>query len=100
MLAQEISGALSRGVATDAFDENELEEELEAMQQESLDQKLLGAETAPTQPVRAPGKFTVASTNFTNNTLTSQLAAPVKAPQKTEEEEEEEELRRLQAEMA
>lgn len=58
MLAAEISEALSRGVATDAIDESELENELEAMQEEALAQKMLGAETAPSQPVRAPRKST------------------------------------------
>lgn len=106
MLAAEISEALSRGVATDPIDEGELEDELEAMQQESLDQKMLGAETAPTQPIRAPGKSP--SSNLTpsgiittvRHLLTFDFAAVKAPPQKTADEEEEEELRRLQAEMA
>jgi charged multivesicular body protein 4A/B len=107
MLAAEISEALSRGVATDAIDEGELDEELEAMQQESLDQKMLGAEAAPIQPVHAPGKSSssglIPSSIITTmrDLLTFCDFTAVKAPpKKTADEEEEEELRRLQAEFA
>jgi len=80
-LSEEISDAISRPVGVAAeIDEDELREELEAMEQEELDNKMLGAE-AP--PVHVPSNGEVIS-----------------ATKSQAETDEEAELRALQAEMA
>lgn len=74
-------------MGTQIADEDELNEELEALQQEELDNKMLGTGAMPVN--RLP------------NAPESNLKA--KAPtrvQQQEEDDEEEELRKLQAEMA
>ena len=57
-LSEEISDAISRPVGVAAeIDEDELREELEAMEQEELDNKMLGAEAPPVHvPSTAEGK--------------------------------------------
>lgn len=46
-IQEEIGEAISQGVATQNMDEGELDEELEALQQEELDNKMLKAGPAP-----------------------------------------------------
>ncbi len=83
-LGEEISDAISRPIGSAAeIDEVELQEELEALEQEELDNKMIGAEAPPVH-------------NLPD--LTSRVAnKPVPT---AEEEDEEAELRALQAEMA
>ncbi|EJT97491.1 Snf7-domain-containing protein [Dacryopinax primogenitus] len=82
-LTNEISDAIANPINMGVdIDEDELKEQLAELEQEELDNKLMGAERAP---VHAPSE-------------PSRVAA---APQKTSEEDEEEaQLRALQAEMA
>ena len=81
-LSEEISGAISRPVGmAGQIDESDLLQELEEMEQEELDNKMLGAE-AP--PVSAPREANVNIMHKVDTGYTS----------------EEEELRNLQAEMA
>lgn len=53
-LASEIDQAISQPLGGVMFDEDELDAELEALEQESLDQQLLGI-TAPATPIPAAG---------------------------------------------
>lgn len=85
-LTQEIGNAITSMPISDAVDEDELESELEAMEQESLDTKLLKTGTVPVADRLPPSA---------NGPLKSN-----KQKQHVEEEDEEEELRKLQAEMA
>ncbi|ANB13785.1 ESCRT-III subunit protein SNF7 [Sugiyamaella lignohabitans] len=78
-LGEEISDAISRPLGQEV-DEDDLNEELEALEQEALDAKMVNAGKAPV-----------------HNLPTQQLHEPEPA---VEEDDEEEELRKLQAEMA
>lgn len=80
-IGEEIGEAITQSVGNQGLDETELDEELEALQQEKLDEEMLRA--GPTPADRLP-------------------SAPegVKAGKQPVEEDEEEELRKLQAEMA
>lgn len=81
VLGQEISNAISRPMGNE-IDEDELEDELEALEQETLEEKMVGVGRAPVGGI-----------------TTSAPAVSSKA-QVQEEDDEEEELRKLQAEMA
>ncbi|KAK0616051.1 vacuolar-sorting protein SNF7 [Bombardia bombarda] len=85
-LSEEIVGAMN-SVNVGAIDEEDLEDELEALQQEELDQKMLGTGSVPVsdQIQRLP---TVAN------------GEPKGKAPAIEEDDEEAELRKLQAEMA
>ncbi|KAK9248015.1 Snf7-domain-containing protein [Lipomyces tetrasporus] len=78
-LSEEIGEAISRPLG-ETVDEDELEDELEALQQEELDAKMLNAGRVPSAKL-------------------PELGAPTKV-EVEEEEDEEEELRKLQREMA
>jgi charged multivesicular body protein 4 len=83
-ISNEISGVLGGRIgATNAEDEEELMAELEAMQQEDIEQKLLQGGSVPVQRV-------------SNNVL----AAANQAPATAEEEDEEAEFAKLQAQFA
>ncbi|KAI1816339.1 vacuolar-sorting protein SNF7 [Poronia punctata] len=85
-LSEEIVSVINSGnLAGEILDENELEDELEALQQEQLDKKMLESGTVPVSPTvpRLP--------NVANSDLKSHAQT---------EDDEEEELRKLQAEMA
>lgn len=91
-LGQEINNAISRPVAGLEMDEEELNDELENLEQEILEEKMVGAGRAPTSAL--PGATEKSSVPAGKN-------RPVAASKEEEEEDsEEEELRRLQAEMA
>ncbi|CAK7209582.1 ESCRT-III subunit protein snf7 [Sporothrix bragantina] len=85
-LSEEIVNAITSNPIGDPLDEDELDEELEALQQEALDEKMLNTGSVPVAdavhqlPTAANGEL---------------KAAPV-----VEEDDEEAELRKLQAEMA
>ncbi|KAF2672586.1 Snf7-domain-containing protein [Microthyrium microscopicum] len=84
-IGEEIGEAITQSIATPGYDETELEDELEALQQEALDDKLMQTghvpkdrvDALPTAPEGVKGKATAVT-----------------------EDDEEEELRKLQAEMA
>ncbi|MCJ1308685.1 ESCRT-III subunit protein snf7 [Agyrium rufum] len=83
-LAEEIGNAISSGGVGNEVDETELNEELEQMEQEALDDKLVNTGPLPQLPASMNGA----------------KVKEVKAPVVAQEEDEEEELRKLQAEMA
>jgi charged multivesicular body protein 4A/B len=89
-VSNEISEAIARPALGTEIDEDELREELEQLEQEELDNKLVGVDV-PAQRVPV----------VTERRITSIMIADVAPAQKTKEEEDEEaELRALQAEMA
>jgi charged multivesicular body protein 4A/B len=91
-ISSEISEAIARPALGNEIDEDELREELEQLEQEELDNKLVGVDV-PSQ--RVP---TVAERRISPAYPVLTVPEPV---QKTKEEEDEEaELRALQAEMA
>lgn len=77
-LGQEISNAIARPMGAVELDEDELADELEALEQEALEEKMVGVGRAPV----------------------GGLPATASKAKVQEEDEEEEELRKLQAEMA
>lgn len=87
-VGDEIAEALTSGAQANTADEEDLEEELEALQQEELDNKMLDTGTMPVSdqvhkmPTPARGEI------------------KGKAPQRAQEEDEDEELEKLKAEMA
>ncbi|VVT45507.1 uncharacterized protein SAPINGB_P000773 [Magnusiomyces paraingens] len=92
-LGQEINNAISRPLAGLEMDDDELNDELENLEQEVLEEKMVvGAGRAP---VAIPGGV---SSSTTNIPATKNAATPAKKEE--EDSDEEEELRRLQAEMA
>lgn len=80
-LGQEISNAISRPMGNEV-DEDELLDELEQLEQETLEEKMVSVGKAPTGKLPSVGDSTKAK------------------PIAQEEDDEEEELRKLQAEMA
>ncbi|KAL9053235.1 MAG: hypothetical protein Q9162_004902 [Coniocarpon cinnabarinum] len=91
-IGEEIAQTLTTGAQADALDEDDLNEELESMQQEQLDERMVGA-----------GKVPVGD-KIDRERLPSMPSAPVSATKSRQEQEEdldeEEELKKLQAEMA
>jgi charged multivesicular body protein 4 len=87
-IGEEISEAITSGVASNGIDEDELDEELAELQQEKLDEQMLNTGNVPIHD--APSSQKLPQAPNTNP----------KAPQRVEEDDEEEELRKLQAEMA
>jgi charged multivesicular body protein 4 len=85
-LNNEIAEAITRPALGDQVDEDDLEQELEGLEQEAMDERMLNTGTVPVadQLNRLPATTT---------------ADPSKAKQ-TEEEDEEAELAKLRAEMA
>lgn len=92
-LGQEINNAISRPVVGLEMDEDELNDELENLEQEILEEKMVGAGRAPTSALPGAAEKSSAVSAGKNGG---------KVPASTEEEDdsEEEELKRLQAEMA
>lgn len=92
------------------MDESELDDELEALQQEELDNKMLGTGSVPADKIQrlptAPEGGKLGREHFgaflrsEEYPLTRHTVTAGKAPVHAEEEDEEEELRKLQAEMA
>ncbi|RVX67107.1 Vacuolar-sorting protein SNF7 [Exophiala mesophila] len=83
-LGEEIATAITNAPIGDPIDEADLEEELEGLEQEAMDERML-----KTGPTPVTGEI---------NRLPAVATGPVK--NNTVEEDEEEELRKLQAEMA
>jgi charged multivesicular body protein 4A/B len=91
-VSNEISEAIARPALGTDIDEDELREELEQLEQEELDNKLVGVDVPSQRMPTAPERRISPSLSITY------LLVPV---QKSKEEEDEEaELRALQAEMA
>lgn len=86
-IGDEISEAITSGVATNAIDEDDLDEELAELQQEQLDEQML--KTGPVPVGDKVGRMPVAP-----------QAEPKGKQAVAEEDDEEAELRKLQAEMA
>ncbi|KAF2475365.1 vacuolar-sorting protein-like protein snf7 [Lindgomyces ingoldianus] len=84
-IGEEISEAITQSVGTQGVDEDELDEELEQLQQESLDEQMLNTGNVPVGD--KVGRLPTAAQHEPKG-------------KQREEEDEEEELRKLQAEMA
>jgi charged multivesicular body protein 4 len=93
-VSNEISEAIARPALATDLDEDELREELEQLEQEELDTKLVGVDV-PSQ--RMP---TVSDRRITLHDMALLTVEPVQKQKTREEEDEEAELRALQAEMA
>lgn len=105
-LSEEIVEAMNSVNIGNQVDEADLEDELEALQQEELDQKMLETGTVPVDAInRLPAvangerKFTFTLPLRRNYAYINLAKAKGKAPA-VEEDDEEAELRKLQAEMA
>lgn len=91
-VSNEISEAIARPALGNEIDDDELREELEQLEQEELDNKLVGVDVPSQRMPTAPERRT------SSISITAYTLEPV---QKSKEEEDEEaELRALQAEMA
>ena len=98
-LGEEIATAITNAPIGEAVAEADLDDELEALEQEAMDERML--HTGPTPVDRLPGvsnepsRYTLGISDGANTDN-----ATVKGKQQAVEEDEEEELRKLQAEMA
>lgn len=91
-VSNEISEAIARPALGNEIDDDELREELEQLEQEELDNKLVGVDVPSQRMPTAPERRTPSTS------VVTYILEPV---QKSKEEEDEEaELRALQAEMA
>lgn len=95
-ISNEISEAIARPALGNEIDEDELREELEALEQEELDNKLVGVDVPSQRVPTAPERRTIPNLSFHSNWFLE----PVQKQKSKEEEDEEAELRALQAEMA
>lgn len=103
-IGEEIADALTQGNSMQGVDEDELDEELAELQQEELDNKMLGTGAVPVndQIQRLPNQ-PVGERKFEPNLKPVGAGTDffiAKAKQPVAEDDEEEELRKLQAEMA
>jgi charged multivesicular body protein 4 len=102
-LGEEIASAITNAPIGEPVDETELEEELEGMEQEAMDERMLKSGSVPVGgevsklPTVGNGPSKVVVTFGGEFMLTPVSAVRGKA---LEEDDEEEELRKLQAEMA
>ncbi|KAH6674138.1 Snf7-domain-containing protein [Halenospora varia] len=85
-LGEEIASAITSTPLGETVDEGELEDELDALEQEAVDNKMLGTGTVPVSDQV--------------NRLPTVSNGELKGKQPVAEDDEEEELRKLQAEMA
>jgi charged multivesicular body protein 4 len=106
-IGEEIGEAITQSIGNQGLDESELDEELEALQQEELDNKMLHTGNVPVadQIGRLPsapeaGELIFIAPLMLDMVTDPNTAVKSKAPAREEEEDEEEELRKLQAEMA
>ncbi|KAL4947333.1 Snf7-domain-containing protein [Aspergillus filifer] len=86
-LSDEIAQVITNNPLGEQPDEDELEEELEGLEQEAMDERMLHTGTVPVA-------------DQLNRLPTAANAEPLKAKQEAEESDEEAELKKLQAEMA
>lgn len=104
-IGEEIATALTAGTLTDNLaDEDELEEELAALQEEQLDEKMLKTGSVPigdrVDMLPTPQQGSKLQTFSVVVAIANSNPVKGKTPLRNEEDEEEEELKRLQAEMA
>jgi len=109
-IGEEIGEAITQSIGNQGLDESELDDELEALQQEELDNKMLTTGSVPADKIArlptAPEGGTSAKDHpkaamqSGRYLLILYTVGAGKAPVHAEEEDEEEELRKLQAEMA
>ena len=100
-LGEEIASAITNAPLGDPVDETELEEELEGMEQEAMDERMLKSGSVPVggEVSRLPSVGNGPSKTMI--VLEDYVLTPFAVRGKAQEEEdEEEELRKLQAEMA
>lgn len=108
--SEEISEAISRPLATDYVDEDELDEELAALQEEEVESNLVDThrtqeqelQQQPQQSHRAAAQRQNVSDSHVINKMPSAPTKKVEAPQQAaaeDEDEDERALRELQAEM-
>nr|ODN85127.1 vacuolar-sorting protein SNF7 [Cryptococcus depauperatus CBS 7841] len=94
-LTNEISDAISNPVGMGiVLDEDDLKEELDALEQEQLDDRLAGADRVPNHLPASPIGQT------TGSTLANSLPNPSEIASREDEDDEEAQLRQLQAELA
>ena len=107
-LGEEIASAITNAPIGEPIDEADLEEELEGLEQEAMDEKMLKTGTVPVTgelsrlPVvnSGPGKSNSIGAETMASVETANFSVAVRGKPQAEEEDEEEELRKLQAEMA
>ncbi|KAH8697088.1 SNF7 family protein [Talaromyces proteolyticus] len=110
-LAEEIGNVITQNHIGEQPDEDELEDELEALEQEAMDAKMLKTGTVPVAdqlerlPAAANGerKFGILSHPHSflhNSNITNPILSVKGKSKQTEEEDEEAELEKLRAEMA
>ncbi len=104
-LSEEIVNAITSSTIGEAVDDADLEEELEKLQQEQLDEKMLETGTVPVSDAvhRLPAVGNGESKSFGPATISVDKRMSNKTVKSTpvaEEDDEEAELRKLQAEMA
>lgn len=100
-LGEEIANAITSAPIGEPIDEGELEDELEGLEQEMLDERMVKTGTLPVggELERAPAVPSGTGRLDGINRGTYTNYSPV-ANKKVQEDDEEEELRKLQAEMA
>lgn len=96
-ISNEISEAIARPALATDIDDDELREELEQLEQEELDNKLVGVDVPSQRVPTAPERRIPHLPRLSGRVL---MVEPVAKSKTKEEEDEEAELRALQAEMA
>lgn len=100
-LGEEIANAITNAPIGEPVDEADLEEELEGLEQEAMDERML--KTGPTPVTGEINRLPSVSTGPGKSlhiTFATGTNSSIPVKQSTVEEDEEEELRKLQAEMA
>ena len=107
MLSDEIAQAIANNATTDQVDEGALEDELEALEQETMDERMLKTGTVPVGdrinqlPTAANGERKPVHPTIVCRPDANRLKTVRVEPKQTAEEEDEEaELERLRAQMA
>ncbi|KJR89114.1 charged multivesicular body protein 4 [Sporothrix schenckii 1099-18] len=104
-LSEEIVNAITSNQIGEAVDDADLEEELEQLQQEQLDEKMLDTSVPVSDavhrlPAAANGESMLSPTPLQSHMSCPHTNKAVKSTPVAEEDDEEAELRKLQAEMA
>lgn len=101
-LGEEIASAITNAPLGEPVDETELEEELEGLEQEAMDERMLKSGTVPVggEVARLPSVANGPSKFFQLATILHMLTRIKVRGKAQEEDDEEEELLKLQAEMA
>lgn len=99
-LTNEISDAISNPVHHDPVDEDELNDELEQLEQDELNNRLLGAERAPMHSPAAAQTHAQPAQASTSGHIPPASLNAVPPHSQAQEDDEDEELRQLQAQLA